>query len=58
MKRFLTLLLVGIFSFGMLSFAQTPVEQKADELRAVVKLILNQSKDKQKDTQFVKALFA
>lgn len=42
----------------MLSFAQTPVEQKADELRAVVKLILNQSKDKQKDTQFVKTLFA
>lgn len=58
MKKLFALLLVGIFSLGTLSFAQTPVEQKADELRAVVKLILNQSKDKQKDTQFVKALFA
>lgn len=58
MKKLFALLLVGIFSLGALSFAQTPVEQKADELRAVVKLILNQSKDKQKDTQFVKALFA
>ena len=58
MKKLFALLLVGIFSLWTLSFAQTPVEQKADELRAVVKLILNQSNDKQKDTQFVKALFA
>lgn len=58
MKKLFALLLVGTFSLGALSFAQTPVEQKADELRAVVKLVLNQSKDKQKDTQFVKALFA
>lgn len=49
---------MGVFSLGTLSFAQTPAEQKAEELKVIVKMILDQSKNREKDTKMIKTLFA
>lgn len=58
MKKLLALLLVGIFSLGTLSFASTPAEQKAEQLKVIVKMILDQSKNREKDTKMIKTLFS
>lgn len=49
---------MGVFSLGTLSFAQMPAEQKAEELKVIVKMILDQSKNREKDTKMIKTLFA
>ena len=58
MKKLLALLLVGFLGFQSISFAATPAEQKADQLKVIVKMILDQSKNREKDTTMIKTLFA
>ncbi|MDO4713844.1 MAG: thermonuclease family protein [bacterium] len=58
MKKLLALLLVGFLGLQSISFAATPAEQKADQLKVIVKMILDQSKNKEKDTTMIKTLFA
>lgn len=58
MKKLLALLLVGFLGLQSISFAATPAEQKADQLKAIVKMILDQSKNREKDTAMIKTLFA
>lgn len=58
MKKLLALLLVGFLGFQSISFAATPAEKKAEQLKVIVKMILDQSKNREKDTAMIKTLFA
>jgi len=58
MKKLLALFLVGFLGLQSISFAATPAEQKAEQLKVIVKMILDQSKNREKDTTIIKTLFA
>ena len=58
MKKLLALFLVGFLGLQSISFAATPAEQKAEQLKVIVKMVLDQSKNREKDTTIIKTLFA